>query len=186
MMTVNTSSPGRMCAPVRGAETVRGQAQPRRLLSLLYSLPHGDPGLDCLQICCWGLSGPDLPLIDRCGVWEGRGWPLLAQVRSCPGAPTEPPPGYYPWVFTMRPAPQLPKELLTWGGRANRPPWPTWCPGPARPCGWSRRKWPQIQAFTLLSGQLAQEPLGHPKGLAPAPSLTLSAPLTSLSGSRSR
>lgn len=57
-------------------------------------------------------------------------------------------------------------------------------PGPVDGAG---RKWPQVRpSLFFLSRQLAQEPLGHPKGLAPAPSLTLSAPLTSLSGSRSR
>lgn len=83
-MTVNTLRHLEERVPLSG--TV---AQPRRLLSLLYSLPHGDLGLDCPQSRCWGLSGPDLPLIDRRGVFEKGGWPPLAQVRAALGT-TEP------------------------------------------------------------------------------------------------
>ena len=47
-MTVNTLRHLEECVPLSGtAETVQRPGQPRRLLSLLYSLPHGDLGLDC-------------------------------------------------------------------------------------------------------------------------------------------
>lgn len=119
-MTVNTLRhlEERMPRSV-SSETVQRPDQPRRLLSLLYSLPHGDLGLDCPQLCCWGLSGPDLPLIDWCGVFGKGGWHPLTQVRAALGSHGAPLPGYCTWVFTMRPAPRLLEELLIWGGRES-------------------------------------------------------------------
>ena len=92
----HTSPPGRMRAPVRHrGDSPEARPAQEAPVSPLFPSPRGSR-FRLPQLRCWGLSGPDLPLTDRCGVFGEGGWPPLAQVRAALGT-TEPP----PWLLHL-------------------------------------------------------------------------------------
>ena len=149
----------------------------------------GDLDLDCPQLCCWGLSGPDLPLIDWCGVFGKGGWRPLAQVRAALGEPRSHPPWFLHLGLHHAASTSAARGALDLGREGGLT--ATLAhevhlaqPGPVDGAG---RKCAQIQASTLLSEQAASTGTSGPfQWPGPGTLSTLSAPLTSLSGSWSQ